>query len=53
MKEFDEEGIDTIYNLINGDLSTATDRVKKLVDLSNNEDDTTYKYVIKVDSIKK
>ena len=49
MSEFDTEGIEKLYNLINGDLKEYKNKAKKLMNLSNK--DKSYKYIVKVDSI--
>lgn len=54
MKEFDNSGINTIYNLVNGDIKSAQSRIEKLMDLSKkDENSSSYKYILKVDSLKK
>ena len=54
MKEFDNSGINAIYNLVNGDIKGAQDRIEKLLDLANkDENSSSYKYILKVDSLKK
>ena len=54
--KFDNEGISKLYNLINGDVKSAQKRIEKLIDLSkenkDSEDKNTYKYILKVDSMK-
>lgn len=54
MKEFDNSGINTIYNLVNGDLRSVQSRTQKLMDLAKKDDNSSsYKYILKVDSLKK
>ena len=50
MKQFDNDGINTIYNFVNGDVKGAQNRVEKLMDLAKNSG--SYKYVLKVDNLK-
>ena len=50
MKQFDNDGINTIYNFVNGDVKSAQNRVEKLMDLAKNSG--SYKYVLKVDNLK-
>lgn len=50
MKQFDNDGINTIYNFVNGDVKEAQNRVEKLMDLAKNSG--SYKYVLKVDNLK-
>lgn len=50
MKKFDNDGINTIYNFVNGDVKGAQNRVEKLMDLAKNSG--SYKYVLKVDNLK-
>ena len=50
MKQFDNDGINTIYNFVNGDVKGAQNRVEKLMDLAKNS--SSYKYVLKVDNLK-
>ena len=50
MKQFDNDGINTIYNFVNGDVKGAQNRVEKLIDLAKNSG--SYKYVLKVDNLK-
>ena len=50
MKQFDNNGINTIYNFVNGDVKGAQNRVEKLMDLAKNS--SSYKYVLKVDNLK-
>ena len=53
IQKFDSEGINSIYNLINGDLNVAQERIEKLKELASKNNNITYKYIIKIDSIKK
>ena len=50
MKQFDNDGINTIYNFVNGDVKGTQNRVEKLMDLAKNSG--SYKYVLKVDNLK-
>lgn len=50
MKQFDNNGINTIYNFVNGDVKGTQNRVEKLMDLAKNSG--SYKYVLKVDNLK-
>jgi len=50
MKQFDNDGINTIYNLVNGDVKGAQNRIEKLMDLAKNSG--SYKYILKVDNLK-
>lgn len=50
MKQFDNDGINTIYNFVNGDVKEAQNRVEKLMDLAKNSG--SYKYFLKVDNLK-
>ena len=56
ISKFDNEGINKIYNLINGDVKNAQNRIEKLIEISkenkDKSDKNTYKYILKVDSIK-
>ena len=50
MKQFDNKGISTIYNFVNGDVKGAENRVQKLMDLA--KESSSYKYILKVDDLK-
>ena len=50
IKQFDNEGINTIYNFVNGDIKGAQNRVEKLMNLAKNSG--SYKYILKVDNLK-
>ena len=50
MNQFDNEGINTIYNFVIKDLKGAQNRIDKLVSLAQNSG--AYKYVLKVDNLK-
>lgn len=51
--KFDKEGIDTIYNLVNGNVKTVQTRIEKLMNLAqNSENNVSYKYIVKVDGTK-
>ena len=62
MIAFDEEGIQKICGLVNGDLNNITTRLEKLQELSkeynnftmlNDEDNGDVKFIMIMDSIKK
>lgn len=48
--EFDNNGINTIYNFVNGDIKGAQTRLEKLSNLAKNN--SKYKYILKVDNLK-
>jgi putative membrane protein len=53
--KFDAEGINSIYNLVNGDVKGLQTRIEKLMELSSStdsENSTSYKYIVKVDGNK-
>lgn len=50
MNEFDNSGINTIYNFVNGDIKGAQTRLEKLGNLAKNN--SKYKYILKVDNLK-
>ena len=50
MNKFDNDGISKIYKLVNGDIKGIQNKAQKLIDLSKKSN--SYKYILKVDSIK-
>ena len=53
MEQFDNDGINKLYNLVNGDIKNIQTRVNKLLDLASKENnETSYRYILKVDNLK-